>query len=94
MPQFEHGKTAFRWCDQCGTLVLGRECSVCSSAGREFSVSNPGDLRPSMGKTNDLIASLFRRYFGTDKFLKGKTIFLNKTALCVMTSEEEISLLI
>lgn len=80
MPQFEHGKTAFRWCDQCGTLVLGRECSVCSSAGREFSVSNPGDLRPSMGKTNDLIASLFRRYFGTDKFLKGKTIFLNKTA--------------
>lgn len=33
-----------------------------------------------MGKTNDLLASLFRRYFGTDKFLKGKTVFLNKTA--------------
>ncbi|WP_400208389.1 phosphoadenosine phosphosulfate reductase domain-containing protein [Candidatus Methanomassiliicoccus intestinalis] len=80
MSHFEHGKTAFRWCDQCGTLILGKECSGCSSTGREFTVSNPGDIRPAMGKTNDLLASLFRRYFGTDKFLKGKTVFLNKTA--------------
>jgi phosphoadenosine phosphosulfate reductase len=77
---FEHGKVGFRWCDHCGTLVLGQRCDLCSSAGRRFEVSKPGDIRPGMGKTVEVLADLFRRHFGTSEFLKGRLIFLNKVA--------------
>jgi len=77
---FEHGKVGFRWCDTCGTLILGSKCDVCSSTGRRFEVSKPADLRPAMGRTMDLLASLFERYFGTSHFLKNRLVFLNKVA--------------
>ncbi|WP_019177722.1 phosphoadenosine phosphosulfate reductase domain-containing protein [Methanomassiliicoccus luminyensis] len=80
MPRFEHGKAGLNWCDTCGTLILGQRCDVCSSAGRRFEVSKPGDVRPAMGKSVNVIASLFQKHFGTSDFLKGKTIFLNKVA--------------
>ena len=80
MPRFEHGKVGFQWCDGCGTVILGDKCDVCSSRGRRFEVSKPGDLRPAMGRAVDVLASLFQRYFGTSHFLKNRLVFLNKVA--------------
>lgn len=80
MPHFEHGKVGFRWCDSCGTLILGQRCDVCSSAGRRFEVSKPGDLRPCMGKSNEVLIELFEKHFGTSDFLRNRTVFLNKVA--------------
>ena len=73
-----HGKEVYRWCDSCGTLLLGETCSVCGSAGREFRVNSPGDIRPCMGDSVDMILSLFREAFGTDAPLRGKSIWFNK----------------
>ena len=61
-----HGKETCRWCDSCGTLLLGESCSVCGSAGREFRINSPGDIRPCMGDSVDLVLRLFREAFGTD----------------------------
>lgn len=72
-----HGKTSFRWCDACGTLVLGAGCG-CGSAVRSFDINSPGDIRPCMGEGVDLVLSVFEREFGTSAPLKGKAIFLNK----------------
>ncbi|NLK25892.1 MAG: phosphoadenosine phosphosulfate reductase family protein [Euryarchaeota archaeon] len=80
MAHFEHGKVGFRWCDTCGTVILGTKCDVCSSPGRKFEVSKPADLRPAMGKSAELLSSLFERYFGTSHFLKNRLTFLNKVA--------------
>ncbi|MBM4389165.1 MAG: reductase, partial [Deltaproteobacteria bacterium] len=80
MTRFRHGKTSFRWCDRCGTLILGRECEACGAAGREFEVSSPGDLRPCLGKGIKIIKTLFSRHFGTASFLEGRQILLNKIA--------------
>jgi len=77
---FKHGKVTFRWCDTCGTLVLGKECETCSSAGREFRVSAPGDLRPCLGKGVEVIKGLFMRHFGSADFIGGRPIFLNKVS--------------
>ena len=73
-----HGKETCRWCDRCGTLLLGDSCSSCGSDGREFEVNSPGDIRPCMGDSADLVLRLFRQEFGTDAPLRGKAIFLNK----------------
>ncbi len=73
-----HGKETCRWCDRCGTLLLGDSCSSCGSDGREFEVNSPGDIRPCMGDSADLVLRLFREEFGTDAPLRGKAIFLNK----------------
>lgn len=80
MPRFEHGKVGFQWCDDCGTVILGDVCGVCSSRGRRFEVSKPADLRPAIGRTMDVLRSLFDRYFGTSSFLKNRLVFLNKVA--------------
>ena len=80
MAHFEHGKVSYRWCDSCGTVILGPRCAVCDSPGRRFEVSKPADLRPCMGKSMDVLAGLFRKHFGTSDFLKGRLVFLNKVA--------------
>ena len=73
-----HGKEVCRWCDGCGMLLLGDSCSVCGSTGRAFRVNSPGDIRPCMGDSVDLVLGLFRDAFGTDSPLRGKSIWLNK----------------
>ena len=72
-----NGKESRSWCDRCGTLVLGKVCA-CGSEPRSFEINSPGDIRPCMGDSIDLILSLFRESFGTDEPLRGKMIFLNK----------------
>ena len=73
-----HGKETLRWCDACGTLLLGDSCSECGSSGREFRINSPGDIRPCMGESVDMILSLFHDAFGTDAPLKNRALFLNK----------------
>ena len=73
-----HGKETCRWCDSCGTLLLGESCSVCGSAGREFRINSPGDIRPCMGDSVDLVLRLFREAFGTDEPLRNRSIWFNK----------------
>ena len=66
-----------RWCDRCGTLIMGRGCS-CGSEARTFRINGPGDIRPAMGEGKDLILDLLRRNFGTDGGLGDRMLFLNK----------------
>ncbi len=73
-----HGKEVCRWCDTCGSLILGECCSRCGSEGREFEINSPGDIRPCMGDSIGLVLSLFRDAFGTDSPLKGRMMFFNK----------------
>ena len=73
-----HGKEFCRWCDGCGTLLLGDSCSRCGSEGREFRINSPGDIRPCMGDTTEMILGLFRDAFGTDAPLRSRAMFLNK----------------
>ncbi len=72
-----HGKETCRWCDRCGTLILGNRCS-CGSELRYFEINSPGDIRPSMGDSDDEILSLFEDLLGTCEPLKGRMMFLNK----------------
>ncbi|MDR3206131.1 MAG: phosphoadenosine phosphosulfate reductase family protein [Candidatus Methanoplasma sp.] len=73
-----HGKEGCLWCDRCGTLIMGLKCSVCGSAGRDFEINSPGDIRPCMGEGIDSVLNLFREAFGTSEPLEGRMIFLNK----------------
>ncbi len=73
-----HGKEVRRWCDRCGTLILGDLCSRCGSEGREFEINSPGDIRPCMGDSIDLTLSLFKEAFGTSEPLENKALFFNK----------------
>jgi phosphoadenosine phosphosulfate reductase len=73
-----HGKEIYRWCDTCGTLILGSRCSLCTGPGREFEVNSPGDIRPAMGDAADMVRELFGMHFGTSAPLDGRAIFLNK----------------
>ena len=73
-----HGKETFRWCDACGSLLLGGQCSVCGSGGREFQVNSPGDIRPCMGDSVGVVKRLFEEAFGTSSPLDGAMMFLNK----------------
>ena len=75
-----NGKALFRWCDRCGTLLLGGVCDTCGSSGREFEVSLPGDIRPAMGKAAEGVALLLRRHFGSSVPTDSKLIFLNKVS--------------
>ena len=76
----QHSKVTCRWCDRCGTLILGRECSECGSSGRDFEINSPGDIRPCMGSDAELVRSMFRRNFGASGPLDGRLMFLNKVA--------------
>ncbi len=73
-----NGKETMRWCDACGTLILGARCSVCGSAGREFEVNSPGDIRPCMGDSRDILEGLLRDAFGTAAPIERKAVFFNK----------------
>ena len=75
-----NGKASFRWCDRCGTLLLGGVCDTCGSSGREFEASLPGDIRPAMGKAAEGVALLLRKHFGSSVPIDSKLIFLNKVA--------------
>ncbi len=70
-------KVDARWCDRCGTLVMGNTCS-CGSEARAFRINGPGDIRPAMGDGKELVLDLLRKNFGTDGGLSKKMIFLNK----------------
>jgi len=78
MQNIAHGKVEGRWCDGCGTLVLGKKCSSCGSAGRAFEMNSPGDIRPCMGDSVETVLSLFKRSFGTADPLRGRMMFFNK----------------
>lgn len=73
-----NGKETRRWCDGCGTLLLGDICGSCGSSGREFIINSPGDIRPCMGDSITLVKRLFREAFGTDSPIDGCGLFLNK----------------
>src|SRR5512137_2929546 len=80
MPRYHHGKVQFKWCDNCGTLILGDKCDECEGLGRAFLVSSPGDLRPAMKKGVDLVAHLLERHFQASSVVRNKLIFFNKVA--------------
>ena len=73
-----HGKTEMIWCDGCGTLILGEKCSACGSAGRPFVINSPGDIRPCMGDSIEIVKDLFKSSFGTDDPISGRMMFFNK----------------
>ena len=73
-----NGKEVRRWCDRCGTLLLGNKCSRCGSEGREFEINSPGDIRPCMGDSVGILEDLFIEAFGTAQPVKGKSVFFNK----------------
>lgn len=73
-----NGKEDLAWCDSCGTLLLGGACSACGSEGRPFRVNSPGDIRPCMGDSADLVLGLMRSEFGSDEPFRGRSMFLNK----------------
>ncbi len=73
-----NGKEVCRWCDGCGTILLGSKCSRCGSSGREFEINSPGDIRPCFGESREVVAGLFREAFGTSGPIDGKAVFLNK----------------
>lgn len=73
-----HGKEERRWCDQCGTLLLGNMCSLCGSRGRKFELNSPGDIRPCFGEGREIILRLIKDTFGTAEPFEGKALFLNK----------------
>lgn len=73
-----NAKVAMRWCDSCGTLLLGAKCSRCGSTGRLFEANAPGDIRPCMGDSVNLVLNLLEEAFGSVGPLEGRAIFLNK----------------
>lgn len=75
-----NGKENRRWCDGCGTLILGSSCSVCGSAGREFRINSPGDIRPCFGDSVDIVCSLFEEAFGTSAPFRDVQMFFNKVS--------------
>ena len=72
-----NGKVDVKWCDRCGTLILGEKCS-CNSILRTFKINAPGDIRPSSKDGKKLILALLKKYFGTTGNLDSKLIFFNK----------------
>ena len=73
-----NGKETCRWCDNCGTLLLGRRCSECGSNGREFEINSPGDIRPCMGDSMGILEDLLKEAFGTSLPIKNQSVFFNK----------------
>jgi phosphoadenosine phosphosulfate reductase len=75
-----HGKAEFHWCDRCGSLLLEEACGACGAEGRPFLVSFPGDIRPAIGRSHELVVDLVERHFEAGGILDGRLIFLNKVA--------------
>ena len=73
-----NGKEVRRWCDGCGTLLLGGRCSICGSPGREFEINSPGDIRPCMGDSVGILEGLLEEAFGTAAPIENKSVFFNK----------------
>jgi len=73
-----HGKIVKRWCDTCGTLILGGRCSSCHSLPREFVINAPGDIRPCMSSGHNTLTELFRRNFGSSSVIDERQVFFNK----------------
>ncbi len=73
-----HGKETCLWCDNCGTLILGLRCSLCGGPLREFEINSPGDIRPCMGDSYEILKGLFEGTFGTFSPFEGRMIFFNK----------------
>ena len=73
-----HGKVEELWCDGCGTLILGKKCSLCGSAGRRFEINSPGDIRPCMGDSIGIVKDIFKKAFGTDEPIADRMLFFNK----------------
>jgi len=73
-----NSKEVCRWCDRCGTLLLGPRCSRCGETGRKFLINSPGDIRPCMGDSRPLLERLLTETFGTAAPLAGKAVFFNK----------------
>ena len=71
-----HGKVAQRWCDLCGTLILGRNCG-CPHTLREFEINSPGDIRPCMDDGHDVLRGSFIKNFGSSP-IEGRMVFFNK----------------
>lgn len=80
MARYHHGKIQFKWCDHCGTLILGDGCDRCDSAGNAFLVSAPGDIRPAMGQSERMLCSILEKHFLAGNKVEGKQVFLNKVA--------------
>ncbi|AGI48269.1 3'-phosphoadenosine 5'-phosphosulfate sulfotransferase (PAPS reductase)/FAD synthetase-related enzyme [Thermoplasmatales archaeon BRNA1] len=73
-----NGKEECRWCDTCGTLLLGERCARCGKEGRIFEINSPGDIRPCMGESVGILEDLLREAFGTSSPIEGKNVFFNK----------------
>ncbi|MCQ2070505.1 MAG: phosphoadenosine phosphosulfate reductase family protein [archaeon] len=73
-----NGKETCRWCDTCGTLLLGSRCSICGAEGREFEINSPGDIRPCMGESIAILEGLLKEAFGTCEPIEGRSVFFNK----------------
>lgn len=73
-----NGKETRYWCDACGTLLLDRGCSRCGGTGRGFEINSPGDVRPCMGDSADIVGSLLEKAFGTSEPVRGRLLFFNK----------------
>ncbi|MDR0779020.1 MAG: phosphoadenosine phosphosulfate reductase family protein [Methanomassiliicoccaceae archaeon] len=73
-----HGKTAERWCDGCGTLIMGAKCDSCDTSPRDFEINSPGDIRPCMDGGHEVLRHLFKKNFGTSSSIDGMSVFFNK----------------
>ena len=73
-----NGKEVRKWCDGCGTLLLGGRCSICGSPGRELEINSPGDIRPCMGDSVGILEGLLEEAFGTAAPIENKSVFFNK----------------
>ncbi|MCL2712151.1 MAG: phosphoadenosine phosphosulfate reductase family protein [Methanomassiliicoccaceae archaeon] len=73
-----HGKTIKRWCDSCGTLILGTKCSICHSVPKEFEINSPGDIRPCMDAGYSTLVCLFQKNFGSSSIIDRRMVFFNK----------------